>query len=456
MKIVNRKYLLLPTLFTLLTVTPVSAETLKDAVDDTIHGHPKIGANTFTILGRMEEIRQAKADYFPQIGLNGATGVQEIQEPVQETLYPNLLTLSLRQNIFNGFQTKGEVERQKARTVSSAYLLQGTADLMALRTTEVYLNVLRQQELLALVEEDLKTHQRISDQIRLRSDAGVSSSADEDQVSGRVALAETNVVNVRINLADANSNYLAVVGHLPEELQRPEADREDLPEDLDNAENKALRNHPVLKSANADLQARIKQHDVAKGAFYPILDLEVDQNWEEDYDTAGRNDALVALLRLRYNLFKGYRDEAREQETIFLIGEARDIRNDTQRQVIESIRLSWMAYQAVLQKIQLLEQRVTATVATAEAYNKQFNLGKRTLLDVLDTEAEVTDARRSLISAQYDGLYAHYRILNGMGVLVSSIGSTLPPEAIVDEQTEETYKQPKLDKKVEDLLPDKS
>ena len=62
----------------------------------------------------------------------------------------------------------------------------------------------------------------------------------------------------------------------------------------------------------------------------------------------------------------------------------------------------------------------------------------------------------TLISAQYDGLYAHYRILNGMGVLVSSIGSTLPPEAIVDEQTEETYKQPKLDKKVEDLLPDKS
>jgi len=455
MKKLKAQYLLVPALFSLLTASPIYSETLKEAVDDTIKSHPKIGSNTFSVLGRTEEIRQAKADYFPQIGISGATGVQELQEPVEDTLYPNVLTLSLRQNLFNGFQTKGEVDRQKSRTVSSAYLLQGTADLMALRTTEVYLNVMRQQEFLALVEEDLQTHLRISDQIKLRSGAGVSSSADSDQADSRVQLAEANVVNVRINLADANSNYLAVVGHLPDQLEKPEVDSEDLPDDLDDAENKALRDHPILKSANADLKARIHQHDVAKGAFYPILDLEIDQNWEEDYDTVGRNDDLIALLRLRYNLFRGYRDEAREQETMFLIGEARDIRNDTQRQVIESIRLSWMAYQAVLQKIQHLEQRVAATVATAAAYNKQFNLGKRTLLDVLDTEAEVTDAKRNLVAAKYDGLYAHYRILNGMGVLVSSIGSTLPPEAIVDEKTEEKYQQPKIDKKVEDVLPDK-
>jgi len=65
---------------------------------------------------------------------------------------------------------------------------------------------------------------------------------------------------------------------------------------------------------------------------------------------------------------------------------------------------------------------VQSTSATAEVFTKQWNIGKRTMLDVLDTEAEVVNAKKYLITAKYDGTYAQCRILNGTGILVHALG----------------------------------
>ena len=325
-----------------------------------------------------------------------------------------------------------EVDRQKWRVRSAAYRLGGTSENVALRTAEVYLNVLRRQELHQLAEENLATHLRIADQIKMRSDSGVASKADSDQVMGRVSLAQANVIVTKTNLLDAQSNYLSVVGNLPKELQKPLPPTSLLPASIEEAEQAALKAHPTLKSAEADLEARQQQYDVAKAPYLPVVDIEVDQNWQEDLDTEGRDDSLLAMVRLRYNLFNGFKDQARRAETAHLISEAREIRNNTHRQVVESVRLSWMAYQAAQERIEFLQQRVAATSETAVSYTKQFNLGKRTLLDVLDTEAEVIDAKQTLVEADYNGLYAQYRILGGLGMLVKSFDLEWPKEAQVE------------------------
>ena len=431
-KIMNFRKLLFTTLAgssLLLAGTIAQSETLAQAVEIMLQSNPDVRSSAYNRLGRDEEVRQAQAGYLPKVDASAGYGVQDIQEPEEDTLNPELYTLSLRWNLFTGLATLNEVERQKSRVNSSAYRVQATSDQIALKTARVYLGVLRERELLQLAEENLRTHLRIADQIKLRSEAGVSSTADSEQVSGRVALAQSNVVVARTNLADAESNYLAVVGHLPEKLEEPLDPGAMLPATLEDAEKLAVESHPTLKSANADLLARQSQYEVAKAPYMPKVDIEVDQNWEKDYDTEGRNDSLVALVRLRYNLFNGFNDEARRMETTHLVSEAREIRNSTQRQVVESIRLSWMAYQAVKDRITYLGDRVNSTVATAESYTKQFNLGKRTLLDVLDTEAEVIDARKALVSARFDGTFAQYRILNGLGSLVKSMGLQMPEES---------------------------
>jgi len=412
----------------------VQAETLKEAIDTMLQTNPEVRSVAYNRLGRDEEVRQAKSGYLPELNFSAGYGVENVQEPVSDNLHPQVFNIGLRQNVFTGLATKNEVDRQKARVHSEAYLLQGTSENKALRTTEVYLGVLRQQEILRLSEENLGTHLRIADQINLRTDSGVATKSDSDQVAGRVSLAQANVIATKTNLTDAQTNYLAVVGHLPTDLQNPTPPDTLMPASLEDTEAAAIKMHPTLKSADSDLEAREKQYEVAKAPYFPIIDVEVDQNWTKDLNinNIGDDDALVAMIRLRYNLFKGFKDEARRAETLQLISEAREIRNNTHRQVVESVRLSWMAYQAVKDQIKYLEQRVDFTTKTAESYNQQFRIGKRTLLDVLDTEAEVIDAKRSLVAARYDGIYAQYRILNGLGQLVKSFELEWPKESQVN------------------------
>ena len=82
-----------------------------------------------------------------------------------------------------------------------------------------------------------------------------------------------------------------------------------MPESLEDATLSALEANPILKSAMADLEAREQQYEVAKAPYYPILDIELDQRWEDDLDRGDiEREYWSALGRVRYNLFNGWRD----------------------------------------------------------------------------------------------------------------------------------------------------
>ena len=418
----------------LLTGSLAQGETLTEAIAEMINSNPEVKALGYNRLARDEEVVQARSGYLPTLDFIAGAGVEDFQEPQNDTFNPVEVELRLRQNVFAGLSTMNEVDRQKARVRSMAYSLQGTSENTALKAAKVYLDVLRRQELKALADENLLIHQRIVDQIGLRSESGVGSQVDSEQAEGRLALAQSNVVVAQTNLNDAITNYQAVIGHLPADLVQPTAPESGIPASLEEAEKWAIDSHPTLKSAKADLEARHEQYEVAKSPFMPIVDIEVNQHWDDEVDGLDeRQESTIAMVRLRYNLFNGLKDTGRKAETVQLIEEAREIKNNTHRQVIESIRLSWMAYQSVLDRIKYLEQHVQLSKATAETYTKQFDLGKRTLLDILDTEAEAITARVNLIDAHYDGLYSQYRLLNGTGGLVHSFGLKWPEESVVDD-----------------------
>ena len=416
------------------------AETLQEAVQRTIESNPDVRAVAHNRLARDQEVKQARSGFFPTADLEAGAGKDYVEKPFDDDLEPWQVRLGLRQNLFTGFATMNEVDRQKARVQSGAWEVRSTTDNTALKTSEVYLEVLKNEAILALARENLTLHERIADQIRLRSESGVDRRADNDQIQSRLNLARSNVVVTEQNLLDAQTNYLAVVSHMPAQLSRPEIDEHLLPASLEEAEEQALAAHPQLRSANADIEARRKQDEVAKSPFMPTVDFELDQLYEEDtnyssyYDEDKEREDLRLFLRLRYNLFNGWKDVARKQETFELVNEAQEIRNHTHRQVIESIRLSWRAHEAAKKKVEYLRQRQQFAAATASAYTKQWNIGERTLLDVLDAEAERIDAARQLTTAEYEGLYAHFRVLNGTGRLIPALQLAWPEEGAVDEE----------------------
>ena len=420
-----------------MSVGIANADTLQEAVDATVKTNPDVLAATHERQAVAKEIDQARAGYYPTLDLAVGTGWEMTDNPNTRNagkgevhMNRDEASLNLRQMLFDGMETKNEVMRQEARTNSRAFGVASSAENTGLEAVDAYLNVLRRQKLVELAQTNLEAHKRTHDQIMLRAERGVGRKADMDQSLGRLALAEANLMSEQSNLRDAETAYIRVVGMPPASLSKPDSPISLLPASVDEAIAVAVENHPTLRLANYDVESAEAQHATAKAPFYPDLHLELGTRADHDIDgQRGMDKDITAMLRLRYNLYNGGRDDARREETAFLINQAAEIRNNTHRQVEESVRLSWNAWETVKAQMPAREQHVQSSEKARDAYQQQFSLGQRTLLDLLDSENELFRARTALTNTQYDEMYAIYRIVNSMGMLLQSLNVELPEAA---------------------------
>jgi adhesin transport system outer membrane protein len=238
------------------------------------------------------------------------------------------------------------------------------------------------------------------------------------------------------NLRDAKANYIRVVGvEPPEQFEVPMG--LSVPASLDDALEQAAANQPTLQLAESDIEAAKAQYEAAYSRRYPTFHFEMERTLFNDIDGVnGDNEDFAAMLRLRYNLYNGGSDDARIRKTQYQIHEAEDIRNSADRQVVQSLGLSWNAYEILAQQVTFLEQYVASSEKTRDSYQKQFDIGQRSLLDLLDTENEVFSAKNTLTDSTFDYLIAQYRVLNGTGQLLSALGVSLPQNGAMVDSTE--------------------
>ena len=411
----------------MLGVSTVQALSLEQVVEHTLKTNPELLSSRQQLLSRESEISGAKAGFLPSLDLELGIGREGTESPAtggdNVELTRTESALRLRQLVYDGSATASEVDRQKARYNSQLFETVAQEETIAFRVSEVYVNALRQSELLQLLGSSLDIHQNIYDQMSLRADAGVGSRSDLDQIAARLALAKSNYIVGQNNLQDAVSNFYGVVGYLPESSTMNRPSPMTLTDKLESSLQIAFDNNPQLKSADADIEAARAQYRASKSSFYPTLTLEGDRTYNEDIDgVEGVNEDWVIALRLRYNIYRGGGDSARKSQTADLIGEAQEIRATTKRQVEEGLRLSWSAFNFTSQQIEYLTSYVESVVATREAYLKQFKIGKRSLLDLLNTENEVLDAKSSYLNTDYDRMLAQFRVVRAEGNLTSLLG----------------------------------
>ncbi len=419
--------------------TQVQAMNLSEAIQSTLDNHPEVHAGVNNRLSSDEEVKIAKGGYLPTVDLLVGYGREYTDSPSTrgvdshntETLTYGTSELRLRQMLFDGFNTPNEVARTQAVVNSRAYRLLGTSESLALRTVEVYLDVLKRREMLELARNNLQAHQRINDQIGLRSQQGVGSTADLDQSEARLALAQNNFYTEQVNLADAEANFFSAVGRMPNELESPASVKGTLPETLDSARTMVMENNPFLKSAQSDVHAAEKQYEVAKSPFYPRLDLELAANANDNTQGIGGHDnSWRAAVVMNYNLFNGMRDKARLQGAAHQINESMDIRNNALRVLNENLALAWNAMENASQQTPTARDYADYTARVREAYQQQFSLGQRTLLDLLDSENELFTANRRYTEVRFLEEFSMYRVIAAMGELLRQQQVVVPAEAV--------------------------
>lgn len=433
-----------------LILLPLSAQsqTLEQAVAHTLDTNPDLRVAFNRFKAREEQVNQAIAGYMPTIDVNGGYGYEQtdsvstrrrtdLSDGTNE-LNPGEFGVSIKQMLFDGFYTSSEVDRYSFEASADQWALLAAAEDMALDVSKVYLNYLRTDEVLKLAEKNLNSHKEIYEQIKQRTDSGLGSTADLSQISGRLARANANVISARNNLLDAKAQYIKIVASAPADLILPVPDANMLPKDLSSGIIVAQENHPILKSAANDISAAEFERSSAQANYYPKVSLELNGNWNNDtggedgfstiprQNVGGHSNDLVAMVRVRYNLFAGGKDLAREKETAYKLGEAKEIRQRAQREVVEGVNLAWNAFEMLAPQKQYIRDHVVASKETQSAYAQQFNLGQRSLLDLLDTENELFEARKDYLQAEYDEVIAKYRVLNSTGRLLDSLKVTRP------------------------------
>ena len=285
----------------------------------------------------------------------------------------------------------------------------------------MHLNVLRNQTLVELARENLEQHRRLLGQVVDLERQGGGSIADVHQAQARVAAAQSALATAVGNLEDARALYLSVVGSPADALAESVAPAYALPESPEAAAGVAAVDSPTVQIANADIEVAKAELQGSRAGYYPSLDLELGTSANDNIDgLKGSAIDAQALLVLRYNLFRGGGDIAREREAFQRISEARETLRQAQRLSEEQARLGYNALVTAQARLEALRDRVTAQRETRDTYAQQFDLGQRSLLDLLDAENELFNARSDLTTAEYTEIFAVYRVLAVIGDLLAT------------------------------------
>ena len=420
------------------------AGTLEDSVRATLESNPDVGVVQADREAIDQELRQARAGYMPSIDLRGAAGPEYTNSTgtrerntrppggdASTTLMRYEFQITLSQMLFDGFATQSEVERQTSRIDSAAYRVQEAAEFVALDAIEAHLDVLRNQALVELARENLAEHRRLRGLVGQLEAQGASSIADVHQTDARVATAQTSLATAIGTLRDAEAGYISVVGVPADNLTEPVVPVGALPESQEAAAAKASIDNPTVLIANADIDVAQAELTGSRSGYYPRLDVQVGTAANKNLDGIKGGDVNAqALLVLRYNLFRGGADIAREREAFSRLREARESLRKAQRGAEKDARVAHNALTTAQARLESLRAAVEAQRATRDVYAQQFDLGQRSLLDLLDAENELFIARSNLTTAQYTEMFGVYRVLAATGDLLTTLKIDRPKQSI--------------------------
>ncbi len=421
-----------------LMAAPVQAASLKDAVQATVTNYPEIAEAAANRRAIGQELEQAEGLYYPSVDLAIGAGKEwtDTNTIDDEWLTRTEGSITLTQTLIDGGFRAAEVDRQESRIDGAAYRVRERSEAIGLDTVQAYLDVLRNLEVVNLATENLEIHKRTLNEIRDRADAGQSGVGDVQQTESRVAAAEATLTETLRQLDESEIAYRRLVGEAPVNLELPSFKDDVIPDTLEDVVSIGLESNPDVRFANADVVTSEAEIRAAEANFYPTVNLELGASANNDLDgVEGHSDDFTAMVRMRYNLYRGGIDVGRQQEAMERSSESKQRKMRFERLVEEEIRQSWSTLMRSQARSVSLGDQVVANGQVAATYRQEFQIGQRDLLDMLDADNELFNSRTALTTVEYAVLFAKYRILATMGRLNSTLGVTLAEEALPNDNS---------------------
>lgn len=423
-----------------LTSLPLAAATLEDAVRQALTTNPQLTGAAAAVRAAGHDVREARAGYLPSVDVDARFGEEHSnikqlnRRNNDDDLWRRESGLTVTQLVWDGMATASEVQRRVALLNSAEHSLQDTQNALAFKAVEAYVDVLRNRDLVSLAHANVKSHDEVLRSVDAKSGSGVGNKADVAQARARLALAMSTLAARQGGLHEAEARYVRTIGDAPGELAKPNAvasglvkngmvDANDLATATDAAQEEAITQHPAVMRSKADIEAALAIIRAAHAGYQPRLDLQgsLRRDGEVGGITGNRNTGSLMLVA-RWNLYRGGADRAQSLAAAERKTEADDKLDDTFRSIAENVAIAMESRATSESRLIHLQQYVDASQGTLEAYRAQFEISRRTLLDLLNAEDELFNARSNLASGTYDDLTNVYFVDASKGTLAGKFG----------------------------------
>ena len=407
-------------------VSNVGAQTLVEALTNAYNTNPGILSERASLMSTDEGVVQALGNWRPKVELSGDIEREYTEnntrltdgEREQIRTIENV-TMTVTQSLFRGFRTEAAVEQAENAVLSKRATLRGSEQSLLLDAASNFLTVLENQAVLGLNQQNEKVLLRQLQATKDRFRVGEITRTDVSQAEARVAGAAAARIKSQGDLVISRASYTNVVGVAPGTLVKPSA-LEGLPSNLEEAKVLALKNHPDMVVAELSTKIAREKVKAKRGELYPTLDMvgTVKRDWESVSNVSEVTTGEIKLdlkipLYQKGAVFSGLRQakiDARKTEI--------DL-NETEKAVTEKVENAWESLKSARAQIKSFNAQIDAAKVALEGVEREAAVGSRTVLDVLDSEQELLDAKVSLIGAQRDEVLASFQLLEASGQLTA-------------------------------------
>ncbi|MFH0710259.1 MAG: TolC family outer membrane protein [Pseudomonadota bacterium] len=416
--------------FSMCAISALNAISLEEGLDEVLSSNPIIQERLHNYRATLEDLRTTEAQYLPTLDYSGTIGREKTNSP--STSFNSISlngyehSLQLTQNLFNGFGTTYESDYNKARILAAAYNYVENANDVAFNFTTAYINALKTRDIMFIAQSNVKYNDDITIKVEKLFNAGLTTRSEVEKADTSLSLAKSNFVVAQNNLDDALFNLERIYGkHIAASELEVLYFSGELPDTLEEMREYAQLHNPSILVNDYNIKAAQAQKQVAQKGYYPTIDIFARQSWANNIGgIAGNDDRFKAGLTLNYNLYRGGADESQSHKSLSKINQESEIRRDNFRKLDEQGSLSWSAKKNLEDQIVHLKRYEISSKRTLELYQKEYDLGRRTLLDLLTAQSDHVSAQTQIIRAENDLMLAHYRILDSMGTMVPSILGT--------------------------------
>lgn len=404
--------------------TPVHAEPLSRLVGELIKTDTLVRAAEADVVGARNRARETLGAWFPALNVTGSLGYENQNQPSARdtSMVPRDVDVTVTQLLWDFGATNASVRSAGLVLDQTRAALRAERQNLLLKAVTAYLNVFRAAEVLKFAMQSEANILRQTELENALVERGAGFSTDVLQAKVQLAGAQARRVRAAGALRIARNTYREVFGTDsadPRTMTRPLLSVDLLPTEVDGVVRAALETNPTLEATQ--IASRIAEEDVSltrATSFLPTLEAVAEVKYSKDVGgTVGIKREQIGKVQLTYpfNLGLTAVNSLRASESNLMATTMRYA--DARSLIEEQARNAWANLGTARENADLLLNQANIAGEFLEFARKERQLGRRSLIDVLNGETSLINANSDAVSAQTDVAIAFYTLLNVMGGL---------------------------------------